>query len=602
MSEETGPAKKTGKYYTNLYYFEIVGYFCSAIPTAAIFYYQQRSWVFWALLLLVQIMPHLGFFLKKNWYCFKEIEKYSFAVPCIFFSFFWGVTGYSILYGATLLTIFFTSLVTILGPQYIWRIIYISAPAALYGGYLNQFAFTPDANITLLFVYCFTLFFFLTIYGLAMNGSFIYLRKIRRKFAEEKGFFESVNKVILEASSSFSTQKILQVILDAVNEYRNFDCVSLIAMESGNKTSYVYGTYGQDSTSKARVNIKPVAAFVETNHALLSNYFSGRGIDFINKDLINEKTGALDEFLMEQKIFRSLLAIPLRLENQIIGIAILFSFQAEQAFMESDFDFIEKFIPPISALINNTLLHKTMEEQKIAMEKNRITYESISSGMSKYLSSQIYRHIFSNANASDISSKRKYLTIFLSELAGYTDLYKTLDHEICTSILNNFLDKMSTIAMKYDATVDKYMGDSMLIFFGDPETAGMEKDAAKCTNMAIAMRNAVKELQVYWHGLGITTLSLRVGINSGYCNVGNFGSHHHMEYTIIGNQINLTSRILAIAKPNEILISESTYLHVHGAIQCKAPGVFRAKGFTDVFKIYQVVDVIHSGGEHHENP
>ena len=99
---------------------------------------------------------------------------------------------------------------------------------------------------------------------------------------------------------------------------------------------------------------------------------------------------------------------------------------------------------------------------------------------------------------------------------------------------------MSKIALEHGATIDKYVGDAIVIFFGDPETRGVEADALACVKMAIAMRERMRELEKIWRTSGIENpLKCRIGINTGYCTVGNFGSEDRMDYTIIGGSVNL---------------------------------------------------------------
>jgi class 3 adenylate cyclase len=150
---------------------------------------------------------------------------------------------------------------------------------------------------------------------------------------------------------------------------------------------------------------------------------------------------------------------------------------------------------------------------------------------------------------------------------------------------------MSEIALSYGATIDKYVGDAILIFFGDPETRGVKQDALACVEMAIAMRKRMRELQEQWRASGIEKpLEARIGINTGYCTVGNFGSEDRMDYTIIGSGANLASRLEAAATPGEILISYETYAAVRSRIHCEERGRISVKGIAYPVATYQVVD------------
>ncbi len=150
---------------------------------------------------------------------------------------------------------------------------------------------------------------------------------------------------------------------------------------------------------------------------------------------------------------------------------------------------------------------------------------------------------------------------------------------------------MSDIALQYGATIDKYVGDAIVIFFGDPETRGTQKDALACVEMAIAMRHRLKELQSVWRDSGIAKpLQIRIGINTGFCTVGNFGSETRMDYTIIGSGVNLASRLEGAASPGEVLISYETYAMVKDKILCEKVGEISLKGVSRPVEAYRVVD------------
>ncbi len=116
---------------------------------------------------------------------------------------------------------------------------------------------------------------------------------------------------------------------------------------------------------------------------------------------------------------------------------------------------------------------------------------------------------------------------------------------------------MSTIALEEGGTIDKFIGDSVLVFFGDPESEGETEDALKCVEMALRMLKRVDELKKHWKKLGVSDeLNVRMGIATGFCTVGNFGSDLRMDYTVLGSPVNLAARLQTMAEPNTILIDE----------------------------------------------
>jgi len=185
---------------------------------------------------------------------------------------------------------------------------------------------------------------------------------------------------------------------------------------------------------------------------------------------------------------------------------------------------------------------------------------AVSNKISHYLSPQIFRSIFSGEMDAVIRTERKKLTIFFSDIKDFTAITEQLQPEEMTARLNEYFTEMSAIALAHGGTIDKFIGDAMLIFFGDPETKGAAEDARACLRMAVEMQRRVSELNAKWRRRGIETpFLLRMGINTGFCNVGNFGSRERMEYTIIGAEANLAARLEAIAAPGEIVLSCETY-------------------------------------------
>ena len=240
-------------------------------------------------------------------------------------------------------------------------------------------------------------------------------------------------------------------------------------------------------------------------------------------------------------------------------------------------------------------------------EKSR-ALEQLSNQLAKYLSPQVYDSIFTGKQEVKIASRRKKLTVFFSDIAGFTETADRLESEDLTRLLNHYLTEMSQIALSYGATIDKYVGDAIVIFFGDPETRGVNEDALACVEMAIAMRKRMRELQELWRASGIEKpLQCRIGINTGYCTVGNFGSEDRMDYTIIGSGVNLASRLEATATPGEILISYETYAAVRQRIHCEERGQISVKGIAYPVGTYQVVDTYENvravrGFIHEEHP
>jgi ABC-type histidine transport system ATPase subunit/class 3 adenylate cyclase len=223
--------------------------------------------------------------------------------------------------------------------------------------------------------------------------------------------------------------------------------------------------------------------------------------------------------------------------------------------------------------------------------------EALSSKLAKYLSPQVYASIFAGRREVKIASQRKKLTVFFSDIVGFTEITDKMESEDVTQLLNQHLTEMSRVAVEYGATIDRYVGDAIMIFFGDPETRGVKADAFACVKMAIAMQKRMGELGVIWRDSGIEMpITCRIGIHPGYCAVGNFGSEDRMDYTIIGGAVNLASRLEHEAPPGGILISYETYAHVKDEVRCEEMGRIQVRGIGHPVATYRVVDLYAAEG------
>lgn len=222
----------------------------------------------------------------------------------------------------------------------------------------------------------------------------------------------------------------------------------------------------------------------------------------------------------------------------------------------------------------------------------------ISLKISKYLSPQVYRSIFSGEKDSTISTERKKLTVFFSDIKDFTATTERMQPEELTALLNEYFTEMSTIAEAHGATIDKFIGDAIVAFFGDPETKGTAEDARSCVRMALAMQQRLADLGTVWRLKGLEhPFKARMGINTGYCNVGNFGSDARMDYTIIGAEANLAARLESIAEPGGIVLSYETYAHVRDIVEATASEPVHFKGIAREIVPYHVKSVAEASPE-----
>tara|TARA_B100000482_G_scaffold192112_1_gene178997 strand:+ start:744 stop:2024 length:1281 start_codon:yes stop_codon:yes gene_type:complete len=235
------------------------------------------------------------------------------------------------------------------------------------------------------------------------------------------------------------------------------------------------------------------------------------------------------------------------------------------------------------------LIENEKAYEELSFKTERL--EKISNQLAKYLSPQIYKNIFETDTDKVETYTRKKLTIFFSDIKEFTNLSDRLDPDLLAEIINEYLSEMTEIALQFGGTIDKFIGDAILIFFGDPETEGTAVDAKRCLDMAITMRKRVGELDEIWKKeKGISQgLQVRTGISTGYCTVGNFGSVQRVDYTVLGSPVNLAARLEAACSPQEILVSPETKGLVSDLFEFEEKKPIKLKGFSDTIKPYQLI-------------
>ena len=243
-----------------------------------------------------------------------------------------------------------------------------------------------------------------------------------------------------------------------------------------------------------------------------------------------------------------------------------------------------------------TAFYSHQQARALMMAKTQIQNQreqsiALSHKLSKYLSPQVWQSIFTGERDVRLETQRKKLAVFFSDIKGFTELSEEMEPEALTELLNHYFNGMSEVALKYGGTIDKFVGDSIMVFFGDPTSRGQREDAFACVSMAIEMRKHMKIMRQKWRSQGIKTpLEIRMGISTGYTTVGNFGAENRMDYTIIGKEVNLASRLESLAEPGEILVSYETFSLIKDRIMCRDKGEITVKGFGKPVPIYEVVD------------
>ncbi len=228
---------------------------------------------------------------------------------------------------------------------------------------------------------------------------------------------------------------------------------------------------------------------------------------------------------------------------------------------------------------------------KVLTEEENVKY--IRSTFSKFVSKDIVNELLANPESLKLGGEKKELTVFFSDIRGFTTMSESLSPEDLVHLLNEYLSTMTDLVIAYKGTIDKYMGDAIMAFWGAPVPNADHAYYACLT--AVIQLEELKKLQDRWAAQGYPIIDIGIGLNSGPAVVGNMGSSHRMDYTVMGDTINLGSRLEGTNKQyaTRIIISEYTYALVKDRVYARELDDIRVKGKHEPVKIYELIDVVN---------
>ena len=242
--------------------------------------------------------------------------------------------------------------------------------------------------------------------------------------------------------------------------------------------------------------------------------------------------------------------------------------------------------------VNNIRLRqeKTIELRTRELQEQKEIVDKAQKVLSRYVPSQLAGKILAGELKPVKDHRRQKLTMFFSDIKDFTRTTDAMEPEDMGRLLNEYFTCMNDIIQSYEGTLANITGDALFIFFGAPDRTDDRDHALRCVKMAVDMQQKMGELQQKWFNEGIEyPLQVRCGVNTGMATVGSFGSRQRSEYTAMGMQVNLASRLETACKPGGILISHSTWALVNDQIETLPYATIEVKGFSRPIRAYEVV-------------
>lgn len=362
--------------------------------------------------------------------------------------------------------------------------------------------------------------------------------------------------------------ELLQKIMDLIFMVIDADCGFLILIDEESEGDFI--------PVVVKIKDDRMKGKIRASRTLCKKVIEDR-VALLTSNAMADSRFSATESLVKQKI-RSAMCVPLWQKEKIIGAIQLDSSRLSNQFTQEDLELLKAIGCQMSMVLEQANLNKKIREE-----------EKLRGRLERYHSPQVVDMILKSAEGSKddlLEAKDVSVTILFTDIVGFTRLSERLNPLDVNMLLNQYFSRMTDVIFEYEGTLDKYVGDRIMAVFGAP----LEKDddAERAIRAALKMR---KELAVMMENESPDKrFDVRLGMNTGHVVAGNIGSSKRMDYTVIGDSVNIASRLESSAKPNQILIGEETFRHVKGKFKTKKVGSKTLRGKTESIMVYEVLD------------
>ena len=294
-------------------------------------------------------------------------------------------------------------------------------------------------------------------------------------------------------------------------------------------------------------------------------------------DVAQDKRFSCSESLRLSGI-RSAMCAPLLYKDRIFGLFYVDCLTKPWAFSQQELSIFS--VIAAEAAISFDSAHTHEELSRRALERR---------ALERFLSSSIVEKILAHPDEIHLGGENQTATILFADIRNFTRMSEKMEPQDVVKLLNTFFTEMTDLIFENGGTLDKYLGDGIMAVFGAPIARAGADDAARAVKTGKDMQQALVGLNEEWRVQGQSPLAIGIGVNTGAVTAGNIGSTKRMDYTVIGDAVNLASRLCANAAGGQVLISESTYRVLNGNLQAQRLQPLRVKGKETPVEVYEVL-------------
>ncbi len=364
-------------------------------------------------------------------------------------------------------------------------------------------------------------------------------------------------------SGELDLDRLLSTVVDMTFEVMNVDRVSILLHTEANdelvprisKSRLGDAAAQHVPRSIARTAVKERVAILSDNAAADAR-FKGQSI------VLQSVRSAMCTPLMESA-------------DRVLGILYVDNLTATNSFSDEDLQFLIAFSGLAAVGIKNSRYAEQIQREAL-----------VRSNFERYFAPNVAAEIAQQEGAVRLGGDKRPITVLFSDIRGFTSMSEDMTPDAIAELLTGYFTEMVDIIFEHGGTLDKFMGDAIMALWGAPIAHADDPDRA--IRAAVSMQRALQQLNRKWEASGRDSIGVGIGINYGEVFAGNIGSHRRLEYTVIGDAVNVAHRLCSQAGPGEILISEPFYRVLKDEVACDSLDPLVLKGKAQAVPVYRV--------------
>jgi adenylate cyclase len=379
-----------------------------------------------------------------------------------------------------------------------------------------------------------------------------------------------INRMIKSVSATLTVNDLLDRTMTLLFEAINCDTGYILVTDPSNHDNV--NAHIAYERGKRKENLEDKLY----SRTLVSTVIQKKSGFIFDSDESGEQDQSLSIFQLRIK---TALCAPIHSEGQIYGVIYLDNKKRGTKFNGDDLDLTMNISGIAGVAIENMELYKKLETESLIRDH-----------LKRFCSPNIAEKIIAERGNGDfhLQSQKTNLTVLFADIRGFTPLSETLAPLAVAQLLNSYFSEMCAIVFANGGTLDKFIGDCMMVLFNAPVSVKDHEYMAVKT--ALEMKTRLRKMLPELIAKGIPEFQVGIGINTGDAVVGSIGTTSRMEYTAIGDTVNISSRVCGIAKPNQILITEAVYDKVKDRFRTASMGATQLKGKSRMVLVHEVVD------------